>query len=62
MAAVSEEAERLTQETGIEYVVDHIIPLSSKIVCGLHWEGNLRVITDDENGHKGNKLSPEFRD
>lgn len=55
------EAERLTKETGIEHVVDHIVPLSSKIVCGLHCEFNLRVITANENGHKGNKLLPEFR-
>lgn len=55
------EAERLTKETGIEYVVDHMVPISSKVVCGLHCEFNLRVITATENGHKGNKLLPEFR-
>lgn len=60
--AIYAEAHRLTEETGVEHVVDHIVPLSSKIVCGLHWEGNLRVITDEENGEKGNKLLPEFRD
>lgn len=58
--AIYAEADRLTHETEIEHVVDHIIPLSSKVVCGLHWEGNLRVITNEENGHKGNKLLPEF--
>lgn len=55
------EAERLTTEMGVRYVVDHIIPLSSKIVCGLHCEFNLRVITAEENGRKSNKLLPEFR-
>lgn len=60
--AIYAEADRLTKETGIEYVVDHMVPLSSKIVCGLHCEFNLRAITADENGEKGNKLLPEFRD
>lgn len=59
--AIYAEAERLTQELGTKYVVDHIIPLSSKIVCGLHCEFNLRVITAIDNGEKGNKLLPIFR-
>lgn len=36
--------------------VDHIIPIQSKVVCGLHWEGNLRLIDKRENSRKGNKL------
>lgn len=34
---------------GIKYEVDHIIPLKSPLVCGLHWEGNLQVITKKNN-------------
>lgn len=49
-------AERLTRETGIPHQVDHIVPLQSKIVCGLHVEHNLRVITATENARKKNKL------
>lgn len=37
-------------------VVDHIVPLNSRVVCGLHWEGNLQLLTAEENAHKTNKL------
>lgn len=42
--------------TGINYKVDHIIPLCGKIVCGLHVENNLQIITEHENRVKGNKF------
>lgn len=50
------EAQDLTLLTGIQHHVDHIIPLMSDIVCGLHCEQNLRVITATENISKHNKL------
>jgi hypothetical protein len=46
----------MTQTTGEQYVVDHIVPLRSEVVCGLHVPWNLRVITRDENLRKSNKL------
>lgn len=46
----------LTQTTGEQYVVDHIVPLRSDVVCGLHVAWNLRVITQEENLKKSNKL------
>ena len=46
----------MTQTTGEQYVVDHIIPLRSHEVCGLHVPWNLRVITQGENLKKSNKL------
>ena len=50
------QAMELTKLTGERYVVDHIVPLISDEVCGLHVPWNLRVITQDENLRKSNKL------
>ena len=46
----------MTKTTGEQYVVDHIIPLRSDVVCGLHVPWNLRVITQEQNLLKSNKL------
>ena len=50
------QAQKLTKMTGERYVVDHIIPLLNDSVCGLHVPWNLRVMTQEENLKKSNKL------
>lgn len=52
----------VNEETGVKHNVDHIVPLISKIVCGLHCEANLRVITAAENAQKSNVIWPDMPD
>jgi hypothetical protein len=53
-------ARRRTEATGVEHHVDHVVPLQSKRVCGLHWEGNMRVVPAYENRSKRNRHWPEM--
>ena len=46
----------MTKATGVKYAVDHEIPLFGENVCGLHVPWNLRVMTQEENLRKANKL------
>lgn len=57
---IYKQARDLTVSTGIQYVVDHILPLNGKTVTGLHVHENLRVITWKENASKGNRLIEEL--
>lgn len=53
---VYKQAEELTKSTGVQYSVDHIIPIRGREAKGLHVPWNLRVIPSTENSKKGNKI------
>jgi hypothetical protein len=60
--AFYEQAARLTRETGIRFEVDHIYPLQSNWVCGLHVETNLKILPSRENQSKSNRPHRDLGD
>ena len=50
IAALYKEA----KEKGL--TVDHIVPLSSRLVCGLHCEQNMQLLSAEDNRKKGNSF------
>jgi hypothetical protein len=47
-----------SEETGIAHHVDHIDPLKSTLVCGLHCAANLQVVPASRNMKKHNSFHP----
>jgi hypothetical protein len=56
MKALYLKAQVLTEATGIEHHVDHIIPIMGRNVCGLHVHYNMRVTSAFINLRKSNKF------
>jgi hypothetical protein len=49
-----------TKYSGVKHSVDHIVPMTSKLVQGLHVEHNLRVIRHTQNISKKNRWWPDM--
>lgn len=45
-----------------KFHVDHIIPLQHELVCGLHVENNLQIISAERNMRKNNSFVPIVED
>lgn len=58
---VYESAAYFSKVTGVEHTVDHVVPITSKLVCGLHVHWNLELMSKSNNSRKGNRHWPDFR-
>lgn len=60
--AVYRAARHLSLTAGISHSVDHIVPIKHPLVCGLHCEANLQVLTRSQNSSKGSRWWPDMPD
>ena len=56
IALLYAKAKWLGSLTGLEYHVDHVVPLNNKKVCGLHVWANLQILEKTVNIKKSNSI------
>jgi hypothetical protein len=59
-AVLYAQAKVLSAVFGVDLEVDHVVPIHSKIVCGLHCTDNLQLLASDDNTAKGNRHWPDM--
>ena len=57
---IYDKAQMLIRSTRAEWHVDHVVPLQSRLVCGLHTNTNLLILPGFSNLSKGNRHWPDM--
>lgn len=60
ISKIYQQAKMMRDSLLMDVEVDHIVPISSSKVCGLHVENNLRIISREINSKKGNRVWPDM--
>lgn len=58
---VYKQAKKMTKEFGVQYSVDHIVPLRGEFVGGLHVHNNLQIVLHEVNIKKGNSVIDQLK-
>jgi hypothetical protein len=58
--AMWQDVANVLSRSGVPFEVDHIVPIVSDKVCGLHWEGNMQVLPRYINIAKQNRYWPDM--
>ena len=61
IARIYKKSSQLTAQNGIQYHVDHIVPLQGDEVSGLHVHTNLRIVPAHINNKKGNRFNKQIK-
>lgn len=59
LRAMAAECRWVSEMSGVEHCLDHIVPLNHHLVCGLTVPWNLRIVPRKSNESKGNNWNPD---